>query len=80
MAEPNTVKFLTSKDAIPGALEGERIAILGYGHLGRPFAMNLRDSGVRSIIVGNIADDYAKALAEARQQKLPLFIEAWAPW
>jgi hypothetical protein len=27
-----------------------------------------------------IADDYAKALAEARAQKLPLFIEAWAPW
>jgi hypothetical protein len=27
-----------------------------------------------------VADDYAKALAEARAQKLPLFIEAWAPW
>ena len=27
-----------------------------------------------------IADDYAKALAEARAQRLPLFIEAWAPW
>jgi endonuclease YncB( thermonuclease family) len=27
-----------------------------------------------------VADDYAKALAEARSQKLPLFIEAWAPW
>jgi endonuclease YncB( thermonuclease family) len=27
-----------------------------------------------------IADDYARALAEARAQKLPLFIEAWAPW
>jgi hypothetical protein len=27
-----------------------------------------------------IADDYPKALAEARAQKLPLFIEAWAPW
>jgi hypothetical protein len=25
-------------------------------------------------------DDYAKALTEARAQKLPLFIEAWAPW
>lgn len=27
-----------------------------------------------------IVDDYAKALSEARAQKLPLFIEAWAPW
>jgi hypothetical protein len=27
-----------------------------------------------------VSDDYAKALGEARTQKLPLFIEAWAPW
>jgi hypothetical protein len=27
-----------------------------------------------------VVDDYARALAEARAQKLPLFIEAWAPW
>jgi hypothetical protein len=27
-----------------------------------------------------LSDDYAKALGEARAQKLPLFIEAWAPW
>ena len=27
-----------------------------------------------------VVDDYGKALAEARSQKLPLFIEAWAPW
>ncbi len=27
-----------------------------------------------------IADDYPKALAKARAQRLPLFIEAWAPW
>lgn len=27
-----------------------------------------------------IDDDYARALAEARARKLPLFIEAWAPW
>ncbi len=25
-------------------------------------------------------DDYGKALAEARARKLPLFVEAWAPW
>ena len=27
-----------------------------------------------------VADYYPKALAEARAQRLPLFIEAWAPW
>jgi hypothetical protein len=27
-----------------------------------------------------IHDDYPRALAEARSRKLPLFIEAWAPW
>jgi hypothetical protein len=27
-----------------------------------------------------IHDDYAGALAQARQLKLPLFIESWAPW
>ena len=27
-----------------------------------------------------IEDDYPRALAEARSRKLPLFIEAWAPW
>ena len=27
-----------------------------------------------------IQDDYSRALAEARQRKLPLFIETWAPW
>lgn len=27
-----------------------------------------------------IEDDYARALAAARAQQIPLFIEAWAPW
>ena len=27
-----------------------------------------------------IADDYPKALAEARAKKLPLFVDSWAPW
>jgi len=27
-----------------------------------------------------IADDYTRALAEARARRVPLFIEAWAPW
>lgn len=27
-----------------------------------------------------IQDDYARALAEAKQKKLPLFVDVWAPW
>lgn len=27
-----------------------------------------------------IEDDYPRALEVARQRKLPIFIEAWAPW
>jgi hypothetical protein len=27
-----------------------------------------------------IADDYPKALAEAKASKKPIFFEAWAPW
>jgi hypothetical protein len=27
-----------------------------------------------------IEDNYPKALAEAKQHKLPMFVEVWAPW
>ena len=27
-----------------------------------------------------IEDDYPRALAEARERQVPLFVEAWAPW
>jgi hypothetical protein len=27
-----------------------------------------------------IDDDYDRALAEAKARKLPLFVDAWAPW
>ncbi len=33
-----------------------------------------------SMVLPFIHDDYPKALAEARARKLPIFIEAWAPW
>jgi hypothetical protein len=31
-------------------------------------------------MVPPFVEDYAKAVAEARARKVPLFIEAWAPW
>jgi ketol-acid reductoisomerase len=46
------------QDASLNALKGYRMAVIGYGNLGRPFALNLRDSGL-DVIVGNIDDDYA---------------------
>jgi hypothetical protein len=27
-----------------------------------------------------IEDDYARAVAEAKRRKLPLFVDSWAPW
>lgn len=27
-----------------------------------------------------IKDDYPKAVAQARAQGVPIFVEAWAPW
>jgi len=31
-------------------------------------------------VLPTIADDYPRALALARASKVPIFIEAWAPW
>jgi ketol-acid reductoisomerase len=53
------VRFFTTNDADTSALEGERVAVLGYGHLGRPLALNLRDSGI-PLSIGNIADACAE--------------------
>jgi hypothetical protein len=27
-----------------------------------------------------IEDDYERAIAEAKARKVPIFVEAWAPW
>jgi len=32
------------------------------------------------MVVPFIDDDYARAVAEARARKVPIFVEAWAPW
>lgn len=43
-------------------LKQRQIALIGYGNLGRSFALNLRDSGL-GLVIGNNADRYA-GLAE----------------
>ncbi len=69
-SEGFAARFFSNKDAHPTDLEGERLAVLGYGHLGRPFALNLRDAGVKQVVVGNIADSYAE---QARQEGFEVF-------
>ena len=31
-------------------------------------------------VVPFIDNDYAKALAEAKERNVPIFVDAWAPW
>jgi ketol-acid reductoisomerase len=44
-------KMFWEADANPKALEGKRIAVIGYGSQGRAHALNLRDSG-HNVVVG----------------------------
>ncbi|HET7876284.1 MAG TPA: NAD(P)-binding domain-containing protein [Methylomirabilota bacterium] len=64
-------RFLGAADAPPDPLAGERVAVLGYGNLGRTAALNLRDSGVR-IRVGNRDDEYAPAARAEGFEVAPL--------
>ena len=61
MANPGDtqVRVYRAADAPPGALAGEAVAVLGYGHLGRTAALNLRDSGAK-VRIGNRDDEYAE--------------------
>jgi ketol-acid reductoisomerase len=46
-------------DANLGLLMDKKIAVLGYGNLGRSFALNLRDSAF-PVLIGNPSDSYAE--------------------
>jgi len=53
----SAVRVFYDEDADPRALDGERVAVLGYGIQGRAQALTLRDSGV-DVMVGNRDDLY----------------------
>jgi ketol-acid reductoisomerase len=56
-------KIFHDQDAPLSALDGKRVAVVGYGNQGRAWALNLRDSGT-DVIVGTVADASRKAAAE----------------
>jgi ketol-acid reductoisomerase len=54
--------FYYEKDADPAAIAGQTVAIVGYGNQGRPWALNLRDSGVNPRVC--VRNDATRAQAE----------------
>ena len=46
-----TAKMYYDADADPSALDGQTVAVIGYGSQGHAHALNLRDSGV-NVVVG----------------------------
>jgi ketol-acid reductoisomerase len=56
--EEAVTQIYYDEDVSSGALEGETVAILGYGSQGRAQALTLRDSGV-NVVVGNRLDQYS---------------------
>ena len=50
---------------------------LGFGAL---FLLLLVSPKIANARLPFINDDYDRARSEAKQRKLPLFVEVWAPW
>src|SRR6185295_16793785 len=58
-----TARMYYDSDADPRALDGQTVAIIGYGSQGHAHALNLRDSGV-DVVVGLAPGSKSRALAE----------------
>jgi ketol-acid reductoisomerase len=58
------------RDADVNLIKGKKIAIVGYGSQGHAHALNLRDSGVKDVIVALRPDSESGKKAEAQQFKV----------
>jgi len=59
-----TARMYYDADADLAALEGQTVAVIGYGSQGHAHALNLRDSGVR-VVIGLAEGSKSRPLAEA---------------
>jgi ketol-acid reductoisomerase len=67
----NRVRVYRAMDAPEEGLAGEAVAVLGYGHLGRTAALNLRDSGAK-VRIGNREDAYAEQARSEGFEVVPI--------
>ena len=65
------MKLFTEQDVNRDALQGQTIAVLGYGSQGRAHALNLRDSGYEVIIGARMGGPSAEAAAAAGFEVMP---------
>jgi ketol-acid reductoisomerase len=63
------MRIYREQDANALHLQDRLIGVLGYGNLGRPVALNLRDGGA-NVIIGNVADAYAE---EAQKDRFEVY-------
>ena len=54
MEQGSDSRFVQETEADLAVLKGRRIAIVGYGNLGRSISLNLRDSGVGPLVIGEL--------------------------
>src|SRR5512143_3889184 len=68
------------KDADLSLIRGKKVAIIGYGSQGHAHAQNLRDSGVRDIVIGLRPGSASAEKAQKVQFKVmtPSEAAAWA--
>jgi hypothetical protein len=57
-----------------------QLAILAFALAGLSPSVSLPAASATHDVLPFIADDYEKALSQARARKKPIFVEAWAPW
>jgi hypothetical protein len=48
--------------------------------VGSPLLAASGAGGFKQVLLPFIEDDYSRALAQARHERRPLFVDAWAPW
>jgi ketol-acid reductoisomerase len=73
-AETETTVYYDD-DADIGVLDGRTVGIIGYGNQGRAQALNMRESGVEDVIVGNREDS---SWEQAEEDGFPVYDMAGA--